>query len=112
MHVFDLKNERWICLFEEYKFLMKEGLNIGGQNSLNKSPTKIGGDNRRGTMMETGLNKMTSSKKMNKSSSIKRKSPRKLSLQNLDSEQNKDAKPREIESPTFISMKNSFLIRE
>jgi len=30
MHVFDLKNERWICLFEEYKFLMKEGLNIGG----------------------------------------------------------------------------------
>jgi len=57
MHVFDLKNERWVCLFDELNSPMKEtGLNITGQNTLQKSPTKIGGGNdRRGTMMDQGL---------------------------------------------------------
>jgi len=52
---------------------------------------------------------MTSSKKK---TSTKRKSPKKLDLQNLNSEASKEVKHREIESPTFISMANSFLIRE
>lgn len=35
MHVFDLKNERWVCLFEELNSTMKEtGLNLTGQNTL------------------------------------------------------------------------------
>jgi hypothetical protein len=57
MHVFDLKNERWVCLFEELNSPMKEtNLNITGQNTLAKSPTKLpGGGDRRGTMMDTGL---------------------------------------------------------
>jgi len=57
MHVFDLKNERWVCLFDELNSPMKEtGLNLTGQNTLQKSPTKIGGGNdRRGTMMDQGL---------------------------------------------------------
>ena len=42
----------------------------------------------------------------------KKKSPSKLDLKNLNSEATKDVKHREIESPTFISMTNSFLIRE
>jgi ribosomal protein L33 len=53
---------------------------------------------------------MTSSKK--KTTTNKRKSPKKLDLQNLNSEASKEVKHREIESPTFISMANSFLIRE
>ena len=53
MHVFDLKNERWVCLFEELNSTMKEtGLNLTGQNTLQKSPTKIGGPDRRGTMID------------------------------------------------------------
>jgi hypothetical protein len=92
---------------------MKEtGLNLTGQNTLHKSPTKIPGTNdRRGTMIDHNgsLKNMTSSKKK---TNTKKKSPKKLDLQNLNSEASKEVKHREIESPTFISMANSFLIRE
>jgi hypothetical protein len=92
---------------------MKEtALNLTGQNTLHKSPTKLPGTNdRRGTMIDHNgsLKNMTSSKKK---TNTKRKSPKKLDLQNLNSEASKEVKHREIESPTFISMANSFLIRE
>ena len=57
---------------------------------------------------------LTSTKKMSDKRKVtaKKKSPKKLDLKNLNSEAAKDVKHREIESPTFISMTNSFLIRE
>lgn len=54
MHIFDLKNSRWICLFDELNSPMKEtGLNLTAQNTLHKSPTKVGNNgDRRGTMLD------------------------------------------------------------
>jgi hypothetical protein len=54
MHVFDLKSEKWVCLFDELNPSMKEtGLNLTGKKTLHKSPTKIGGNvDRRGTMID------------------------------------------------------------
>ena len=58
MHVFDLKNERWLCLFEELNS-PKKGYGVGNMaGSYNKTPSMNKDVDRRSTMIMSGsLNK-------------------------------------------------------
>jgi hypothetical protein len=46
LHIFDMVNERWMCLFEELNSPGKPSVE-GGQGSLKKAQTKLGGDSAR-----------------------------------------------------------------
>ena len=117
MHVFDLKNEKWLCLFEELMSPLKESAN----NSL--SPGAIHATGKRFTSKNMSESPR---KEGNKHSTKGLKSPSKLpqppttssmkkrkhlmELSKLGAMQESD-RVIKLESPTSITMKNCYLIK-
>ena len=101
LHVFDMKNEKWICLFEEQNSPRKVGTsnNESISSPVKKSPTL----RKEKTLENTGL-KMTVK---NTNTTMKKK---KIKLMPLSSEKQEEREIK-LESPTYVSMKNSFLIK-
>lgn len=110
MHVFDLKNEKWIVLFEELNSPQKAGNSNSGASpnsvGLKKSITKIGTTTFEASPRKEG--KMGSIRKPTTAASPKRKPKLKLTPIGANKVDDRVIK---LESPTSITMKNSFLIK-
>ena len=108
MHIFDLRNEKWICLFEEINSPKKMQEAQSPDKTFKSSPTMKA----RAADTTTGQGKFGISFEANgrklKTSTGVRKSPKKKILALRSKEEVQVIK---LESPTSISMKNSFLIK-
>jgi len=106
MHVFDLTSDSWLCVFEELNSPKKTGGN-GGSLGFTKTPTMK--EDRR----QTGIHNKTDGLRTTGKRPITVNKKRKTKKPDLKSSTT-DTSERviKLESPTSISMKNSFLIRE
>ena len=114
MHVFDMKKERWLCLFEQLNSPAKSSMQPPG-SGLRKAVTKIGGhDSPRkndggGKTTGFGASRNAAARKSLPGTSKGKRKPKPKIQTGVTGQV--DERVIDLESPTSVTMKNSYLIK-
>ena len=113
LHVFDMRKEKWVCLFEELNSPAKSTMQAPG-SALRKaqakagfgttdSPRKAGDHSKTAASLKPGATR----KSLNTSQSKRKPKPKLGGVGSIQA----DERVIELESPTSVTMRNSFLIK-
>ena len=112
LHVFDMKNEKWLCLFEELNSPAKTSMQPPG-SGLRKAQSKLGNDSPRKTdaaKMGGGFGgSRTGANRMGLSTQKGKRKPKPKITTGVAGQA--DDQVIELESPTSVTMRSSYLIK-